>query len=46
VDIDLTYLPINERGFALDDITHALIRVSKEMRKKVKKLLFAKRVIL
>ncbi|MCD6138344.1 MAG: nucleotidyl transferase AbiEii/AbiGii toxin family protein [Deltaproteobacteria bacterium] len=35
VDIDLTYLPVNERGFALDDISHALIRVSKEIKRKI-----------
>lgn len=35
VDIDLTYLPVNERDFALDDITHALIRVSKEIERKI-----------
>jgi len=35
VDIDLTYLPLNERDFALDDITHALIRVSKEIERKI-----------
>ena len=35
VDIDLTYLPVNERAFALDDITHALIRVSKEIERKI-----------
>jgi hypothetical protein len=25
VDIDLTYLPVDERGFALDDINRALL---------------------
>ena len=35
VDIDLTYLPVNERDFALDDISHALIRVSKEIKRKI-----------
>jgi len=35
VDIDLTYLPINERGFALNDISHALIRVSKEVKRRI-----------
>jgi len=35
VDIDLTYLPINERDLALDDISHALIRVSKEMERRI-----------
>jgi len=35
VDIDLTYLPVNERGFALDDISRALIRVSKEIKRRI-----------
>jgi predicted nucleotidyltransferase component of viral defense system len=35
VDIDLTYLPINERGFALDDISHALIRVSGNIKERI-----------
>jgi len=35
VDIDLTYLPINERDFALNDISHALIRVSKEIKRRI-----------
>jgi predicted nucleotidyltransferase component of viral defense system len=35
VDIDLTYLPISERDFALDDISHALIRVSKEIKRRI-----------
>ncbi len=30
VDIDLTYLPVNERDFALDDISRALFRVSND----------------
>ena len=35
VDIDLTYLPINERETALYDISHALIRVSKEIKRRI-----------
>jgi len=35
VDIDLTYLPLNERDFALDDISHALIRVSEEIKSRI-----------
>ncbi len=35
VDIDLTYLPVNERGFALDDINRALIRVSEENKRRI-----------
>ena len=35
VDIDLTYLPVNERDFAIDDISHALIRVSKEIKRRI-----------
>jgi len=35
VDIDLTYLPVTERDFALDDISHALIRVSKEIKRRI-----------
>jgi predicted nucleotidyltransferase component of viral defense system len=35
VDIDLTYLPITERDFALDDISHALIRISKEIKRRI-----------
>ncbi|MBW2002573.1 MAG: nucleotidyl transferase AbiEii/AbiGii toxin family protein [Deltaproteobacteria bacterium] len=33
--IDLTYLPVNERDFALDDISHALIRVSEEIKRRI-----------
>ena len=33
VDIDLTYLPLNERSFALDDISHALIRISEAIKR-------------
>ena len=33
VDIDLTYLPLNERDFALDDISHALIRISEAIKR-------------
>ena len=35
VDIDLTYLPVNERAFAMDDISRALIRVSKQIKRKI-----------
>lgn len=35
VDIDLTYLPVNERDFALDDISHALMRVSEEIKRRI-----------
>jgi len=35
IDIDLTYLPVNERDVALDDIGHALIRVSKEIKERI-----------
>jgi len=35
VDIDLTYLPVNERGFAMDDISHDLIRISKEIKRRI-----------
>ena len=35
VDIDLAYLPVNERDFALDDINHALIRISKEIKRRI-----------
>jgi len=35
VDIDLTYLPVNEREVALDDISHALIRVSNEIKRRI-----------
>ncbi len=35
VDIDLTYLPLNQRDFALDDISHALIRVSEEIKRRI-----------
>jgi len=35
VDIDLTYLHINERDFALDDISRALIRLSKEIKRRI-----------
>ncbi|MBW1888623.1 MAG: nucleotidyl transferase AbiEii/AbiGii toxin family protein [Deltaproteobacteria bacterium] len=38
VDIDLTYLPINERELALDDISHALLRLSKEIKKRIPKI--------
>jgi hypothetical protein len=35
VDIDLTYLPVNERDIALDDISHALIRVSGNVKERI-----------
>ena len=35
VDIDLTYLPVNERASALDDINRALIRVSEEIKRRI-----------
>jgi predicted nucleotidyltransferase component of viral defense system len=35
VDIDLTYLPVNERDFALNDIRNALIRISGEIQKRI-----------
>jgi hypothetical protein len=35
VDIDLTYLPVNERGFALDDISDGLNRISKEIKRRI-----------
>jgi len=35
VDIDLTYLPVNERNFALDDISHGLMRISKEIERRI-----------
>jgi hypothetical protein len=38
VDIDLAYLPVNERDFALDDISHALLRVSKEIKRRIPKI--------
>jgi hypothetical protein len=37
VDIDLTYLPVNERDFALYDISHGLIRISKEIKRRIPK---------
>ena len=33
MDIDLTYLSLNERDFALDDISHALIRISEAIKR-------------
>ena len=38
VDIDLTYLPINERELALDDISQALLRISKEIKRRIPKI--------
>jgi predicted nucleotidyltransferase component of viral defense system len=35
VDIDLTYLPVNERDVALNDIHNALIRISGEIQKRI-----------
>jgi predicted nucleotidyltransferase component of viral defense system len=35
VDIDLAYLPVNERGFALDDIRNVLIRISEEIKRRI-----------
>jgi predicted nucleotidyltransferase component of viral defense system len=35
VDIDLTYLPVNERDFALNDIRNALVRISGEIQKRI-----------
>jgi predicted nucleotidyltransferase component of viral defense system len=35
VDIDLTYLPVNERDLALDDISRALFGLSKEIRRRI-----------
>ena len=35
VDIDLTYLPVNERASTLDDINRALIRVSEEIKRRI-----------
>ncbi|MCU0596211.1 MAG: nucleotidyl transferase AbiEii/AbiGii toxin family protein [Desulfobacterota bacterium] len=35
VDIDLTYLPVNERDVALNDIRNALMRISGEIQKRI-----------
>lgn len=35
VDIDLAYLPVNERDFALNDISNTLIRVSESIKKRI-----------
>jgi predicted nucleotidyltransferase component of viral defense system len=35
VDIDLTYLPVNDRKTALTDIEKALLRISKEVEKRI-----------
>jgi predicted nucleotidyltransferase component of viral defense system len=45
VDIDLTYLPINERELALDDISQALIRISKEIKKRIPKIQIVSKII-
>jgi len=37
VDVDLTYLPINERNLALSDITSALIRISENIKRLIPK---------
>ena len=38
VDIDLTYLPVNERDVALDDISRALILVAEEVKRRIPKI--------
>ena len=35
VDIDLTYLPVNKRDFALNDFRNALIRISEEIQRRI-----------
>lgn len=35
VDIDLTYLPVNDRDSALNDIRNALVRISGEIQKRI-----------
>jgi hypothetical protein len=35
VDIDLAYLPVNEREVALDSIANALVRISEQIKKRV-----------
>jgi predicted nucleotidyltransferase component of viral defense system len=35
VDIDLTYLPVNDRETALNDIDKALLRISEKVKKKI-----------
>jgi len=35
VDIDLAYLPVSERDFALNDISNTLIRVSESIKKRI-----------
>jgi predicted nucleotidyltransferase component of viral defense system len=35
VDIDLTYLPVNERDYALNDISHGLMRIFKEIKRRI-----------
>ncbi|MDP2973053.1 MAG: nucleotidyl transferase AbiEii/AbiGii toxin family protein [Deltaproteobacteria bacterium] len=35
VDIDLTYLPVNDRETALNDIDKALLRISEKVEKKI-----------
>jgi predicted nucleotidyltransferase component of viral defense system len=45
VDIDLTYLPVNERDFALDDISRALFSLSKEIRRRIPRTLIVQKNI-
>jgi hypothetical protein len=35
VDIDLTYLPVNDRDSALEDISNALVHISGEIQKRI-----------
>lgn len=35
VDIDLTYLPVNERSFALDEIRRILLKISEGIKKRI-----------
>ena len=35
VDIDLTYLPVNERPFALDEIRHVLLKISEGIKRRI-----------
>ena len=35
VDIDLTYLPVNERSFALDEIRRILLKISEGIQKRI-----------
>ena len=45
VDIDLTYLLVNERDFALDDISRALFSLSKEIRRRIPRTLIVQKNI-